>query len=248
MRLGEFCSSRQAWDAARKAGMNCLVLWHATCMLLGVNRLLIEGGGGFYGVDAASRAFGHLKAWAHRATARRACLHACAIYALLSQRRLSDSLSLQTETALFYAAMTFGIHLMLSSATQHMDFRLPLEVTEEVDFSTVRNLGFTDNDELDAAIGQPELGLQEQTTHPTDFVLNGANLTLSGTTLSRGYNGARQVALHFADVMEGIKKPRSRHLARLLHIVSDNLAEVALGESREVTPRPITSPMATQDH
>lgn len=219
--------SSSSIDALRTADLNSAVLWHASCMLLGANIRYFELAAGRSGPGPAVGALEDISAWTQTASARRAVLHAAHIFKILYERKVSDIVNPHSVVALFQAALVLGLYIFtLPPETQscNIDGNC-LELLELVDWTCIGYIGLSDTPNSP----NTPIGYSDGTAR--NFIRNGGPFSITGIPLEGGYLAARRTLLHCADLMDGMGRWKSRTFSQILHIMSDDLTDVDVGDS-----------------
>ena len=211
----------------RKPDTNCIVLWHSLCIMLLANFRMFELAAGRHGAGPAADALDNIIQWSQTISARRAIVHAAQNFKVMSERKVSDNVTIHSVTALFASALTLGLYLfMVPPSTNHSN-RTTVELIEtDVDWHELQDVGFTDDS---TNLHSNDKGLPH---HDHDlsvihhFIRYGGTVSLSGVTQQPGYESARRVLLDFANLMDGISGRKLRTFTQVLHIMSDDLMNV----------------------
>jgi len=210
----------------RPQDINVMILWHNVNINLCANLQIFELAAGKNGAQRGPNALQDVAEWARTASARRACIHAAQTFKLLSNRKVSDSLMLNSMSALFHAALVLGLFL----------FQMPLEdvtpggdtaaiarfdLMADVDWTMVCDSGLVDK----PAANGGTIFEGAQRCAATDFVNFGGPISLNGMP-SGGYLSARRVLMEYAHLMDEMGAWKPRTYSRILHIMSDVLEEV----------------------
>lgn len=219
--------SSSSIDALRTADLNSVVLWHASCMLLGANIRYFELAAGRSGPGPAVGALEDISAWTQTASARRSVLHAAHIFKILYDRKVSDIVNPHSVVALFQAALVLGLYIFTlppNTPSLSHDGNC-LELLELVDWTCIGHLGFVDTPNSPST----PIGYSDGTA--LNFIRNGGPFSITGIPLEGGYLAARRTLLHCADLMDGMGRWKSRTFSQILHIMSDDLTDVDVGDS-----------------
>ena len=92
---------------------NCTVLWHSICIMLLADFRMFELAAGRHGAAPATGALENISQWSQTQSARRACVHAAQNFKLMSERRVSDNVTIHSVTALFASALVLGLYLFM---------------------------------------------------------------------------------------------------------------------------------------
>ncbi len=208
-------------SSSQSSDMNCTVLWHSMCIMLLANVQIFELAAGRHGATPASEALFGIAQWSQTAAARRACVHAAQTFKLMSNRRVSDTVTIPSISSLFTSALVLGLYLFMVPLTSIPNTE-PIELAEvHVDWVEFADLGFQD---IEEPIRRP--------THDGDpspinhFIRDGGPISICGVTHHCGYETARRVLLDFANLMEGMSKRQLRTFTQVLHIMSDDLMNI----------------------
>jgi len=214
--------SQTATASPRYVDLNTIALWHNLCMTLGANITVFEYAAGRAGAGVGSKALADITDWARTPTARRTCIHAAQTHKLLSNRKVSDNIMLNSTTALFTAAIVLSLYIFVSpppssSATSH---ELRFDIMEDVDWTLVGECGLS-NDPASASL----MYEASQNTPATDFINFGSAISIGGVAYNGGFASARRILLDYAHLMDEMGPWKPRMLSRILHIMSDVLEE-----------------------
>ncbi|KIW09893.1 hypothetical protein PV08_11994 [Exophiala spinifera] len=213
---------------------NCTVLWHSLCVMLLSDFRMFELAAGRHGAAPATGALESIGQWSQTQSARRACVHAAQNFRLMSERRVSDNVTIHSVTALFASALVLGLYLfMVQPGPASRQGTAPVELIEtDPDWAEMHDLGFRD-DSLDGHHAERNLTAnREDEQHFSlvyQFVKHGGTVSLNGVVHQGGYESARRVLLDFANLMDGISGRRLRTFTQVLHIMSDDLMNVDPG-------------------
>ena len=194
----------------RNADMNSAISWHALCMALAANLPLLEAAAGRAGPAAAARSPREIPAWASTPSARRSAIHAAHIFYIILHRRFSEPIRHHSITALFHAALVLGFYIFAAPAWEGGE---AYDLYEEVDWAALKASGISDTplDSRGAAV---------------EFISGGGRFSLAHCAPAPGYTEARRCWLHFASLMEGLGRWRSRVFSRVLHAMCDGQSDV----------------------
>ena len=211
----------------RKSDTNCIVLWHSLCIMLLADFRMFELAAGRHGAGPAADALDKIARWSQTVSARRAVVHAAQNFKLMSERKVSDNVTIHSVTAVFASALILGLYLfMVPPSTNHSNRTTVELIDTDVDWQEMHDVGFT-NDETDLHIngkGLPRHDHDLSLIH--HFIRYGGTVSLSGVTHQGGYESARRVLLDFANLMDGISGRKLRTFTQVLHIMSDDLMNV----------------------
>ncbi|KAH6976475.1 hypothetical protein BKA56DRAFT_488082 [Ilyonectria sp. MPI-CAGE-AT-0026] len=200
----------------RSFDMNNAISWHAFCMMLGANLPLFETAAGRSGPTTAAQALKDISNWAFTSSARRSCIHAAHIFNLLLNRRVSDPVKLHSIIALFQASLVLGLYIFAIPTQDSTDL---YNLYDDVDWVSLGSVGLSD---LSEEIVQPGSTLAPATR----FILRGGGASLSDFMLKPGYTQACKCWLHFASLMLGLGRWKSRSFSRILHVMCNNLSDM----------------------
>ena len=79
---------------------------------------IFELAAGRAGAGPAGKALADVEDWARTSSARRACVHAAQSFKLLSNRKVSESITLNSMSALFCSALVLGLYLFTVPSTE----------------------------------------------------------------------------------------------------------------------------------
>ncbi|KAJ4501959.1 hypothetical protein HRR83_009487 [Exophiala dermatitidis] len=223
-------ANHAAGPLAKVDDTNCVVLWHSLCIMLLADFRMFELAAGRHGAAPATGALENISQWSQTQAARRACVHAAQNFKLMSERRVSDNVTIHSVTALFSSALVLGLYLFMVNpeSVASRQGTAPVELAEsDPNWIELQDLGFRD-ESLDL---QPERSLttnreDEQFSPVYQFVKHGGTISLNGVVHQGGYESARRVLLDFANLMDGISGRRLRTFTQVLHIMSDDLMNV----------------------
>lgn len=206
--------------------LNALILWHNICMTLNANVQIFELAAGRGGAAPASKALANITKWTQTSSARRACVHAAQIFKLLHHRKVSDPISINALTALFYAGLVLGLYFfMVPASTEGMANKdLAYDLLDDVDWILVGDAGMTE----DTTPGNsPGTGFESaKSSEPAvAFIENGGPVSMGDVAANGGYMSARRTFLDFAHLMDEMGTWRPKALSKILHIMSDVLEE-----------------------
>ncbi|KEQ94580.1 hypothetical protein AUEXF2481DRAFT_5476 [Aureobasidium subglaciale EXF-2481] len=209
--------------SAKTADLNSLVLWHNICLTLNSNMQIFELAAGRAGAGPAGKALADVEDWARTSSARRACIHAAQTFKLLSNRKVSESITLNSMSALFCSALILGLYLFTVQNSEAETARLPYEVMDDVDWTIVGNAGMAETSPGNSP------GMMFESSHASNvtrtFIEMGGPVSINGVVATSGFQTARRTLLDFAHLMDGIGTWKPRTLSRILHIMSDVLEE-----------------------
>ncbi|KIW46447.1 uncharacterized protein PV06_02119 [Exophiala oligosperma] len=213
---------------------NCTVLWHSLCIMLLSDFRMFELAAGRHGAAPATGALESIGQWSQTQSARRACVHAAQNFRLMSERRVSDNVTIHSVTALFASALVLGLYLfMVQPGSSSRQGTAPVELIEaDPDWTELHDLGFKD-ESLDQHPADRSLTANREDESCRSlvyqFVKHGGTVSLNGVVHQGGYESARRVLLDFANLMDGISGRRLRTFTQVLHIMSDDLMNVDPG-------------------
>ena len=215
----------------QKPDTNCIVLWHSLCIMLLADFRMFELAAGRHGAGPAAGALENISQWSRTMAARRACVHAAQTFRIMSERKVSDNVTIHSVTALFSAALVLGLYQFMAPPSTNHSNRTVVELVEaDVDWANdISDLGFT-QDALDRhhlqsdSSALPRYDTELSVIH--HFVRYGGTVSLGGVTQQGGYESARRVLLDFANLMDGISGRKLRTFTQVLHIMSDDLMNV----------------------
>ncbi|KAI1843766.1 hypothetical protein JX266_010025 [Neoarthrinium moseri] len=222
--LAKLSGFPSAGDAS--VDINAAVSWHAACMALGANINLFEDAVGRTDPKAAAQATKEISAWALTSSARRCCLHAAHIFKLLLNRRYSQPVQAQSVSALFQAAIIFGFYICAMPTGDDRKTGNPIDLFDDIDWESLGDLGFSD-------VSTETTRAEDSLSLPTKFIIHGGSMLFFGYPLSSGYGEARKSWLHFASLMLGLGRWKSRHYSRILHVICDSLSDLDPSEVGE---------------
>lgn len=210
--------------------LNASILWHNICMTLTANTPIFELAAGRSGAGPASKALADIKEWTQTPSARRACLHAAHVFKLLHHRKVSDPISINALTALFYAGLVLGLYLFVVPGTPTETGRSAVvyDVLDDVDWTIVGDAGMAESSSSTQydANGTPLNGTGARARVPAvAFIEHGGTISFGANVAVGGYMSARRMLLDFAHLMDemGVWKPKV--LSKILHIMSDVLED-----------------------
>jgi hypothetical protein len=134
-----------AGPSMKKKDTNCIVLWHSLCIMLLADFRMFELAAGRHGAGPAAGGLDNISEWSRTMAARRACLHAAQIFKLMSDRKVSDNVTMHSVTAVFSAALTLALYLFMANPPTNHSNRTTVELIEaEPDWTTdISDIGFT---------------------------------------------------------------------------------------------------------
>lgn len=188
---------------------NCLVFWHFLCMSLTANLDLFEIAAGRQGSRAAAEASESIREWSNKPVARRALLHAAAIYNLLSPRSQPEMGSLYVAFGTFAAALVMTLYTFAEPVQNNA--AKPYDLTNEVEWKGFGLLG------IDASI-VPTPFTAGSTAE--DFVRHGGPCVFNGYPL-QGPSTARHVLDLYADLLSLCGRYNYTRMARILEMFSE---------------------------
>ncbi|RDW65044.1 hypothetical protein BP6252_10695 [Coleophoma cylindrospora] len=194
---------------------NCLMLWHNICIMLTGDVQILDLAAGAGGADLGRKALKDLTHWSTTPASRRACVHAAQTMKAATQRRASDGVMFHFSTALFTAGLVLSLH---TYTTPRSDAPTePVELLGDVDWRSVGNEGFVDNDD-------------ERTGDVTDpivkFIRYGGTIQLDDVLYEPGYSSTKSILLTFATAIEEAAKWKTGTHSQILRIMSDTLVDV----------------------
>ena len=208
--------ARAADEKDRNFDMNNAISWHASCMALGTNMPLFETAAGRSGPAAGAQALKEISKWASTPSSRRSAIHASHIFRLLLNRRVSDPVKLQSIIGLFQAALVLGYYISAMPDSQGDDH---YNLYDEVDWAALGHIGLSDS--------SPESVHFDLRSHPAArYIMMGGGISLSHYIMSPGHTQARKCWLHFASLMLGLGRWKSRTFSRILHVMCDSLSDL----------------------
>ncbi|THW09964.1 hypothetical protein D6C86_05798, partial [Aureobasidium pullulans] len=209
--------------SVKTADLNSLVLWHNLCLTLNSNMQIFELAAGRAGAGPAGKALADVEDWARTSSARRACIHAAHTFKLLSNRKVSESVTLNSMSALFCSALVLGLYLFTVQSPETDNTRPPYELMDDVDWTIVGNAGMAETSPGNSP------GMMFESSHASNitrtFIEAGGPASINGVVATSGFQTARRTLLDFAHLMDGIGTWKPRTLSRILHIMSDVLEE-----------------------
>lgn len=202
--------------------VNCAVLWNSLCIMLLSDFRLFELAAGRHGYDPGIEALDDIARWSQTSSARRACVHAAQTFRLMSNRRVSDVVTIHSVSALFASALVLGLFVFMVQPTTGENTGPVIELVEiDVDWNELGDLGLADDTNVDAR--RPSYPNQASIRH---FIQFGGTVALSGIPQHGGYEFARRALLDFANLMAGISGRKSHTFTQVLHIMGDDLTHV----------------------
>ena len=219
---------------------NCTVLWHVLNMALLSDVRTFEHAAGKHGAAPATPALESISQWSQTVSARRACVHAAQTFRLMSERKVSENVTVHSVAALFTAALVLSLYLFMVSPSTNFEVRgRVVELLEaEVDWSELGSVGYEEDGESGVVGGLRQagnqkggllIGFDEECSPVKHFVKYGGTISLGGVSQEPGYESARRLLLDFANLMDGISGRRLRSWTQVLHIMSDDLMNVDPG-------------------
>jgi hypothetical protein len=218
----------------QKPDTNCILLWHSLCIMLLSDFRMFELAAGRHGAGPATGALANIRDWSRSIAARRAVVHAAQTFRLMSERKVSDNVTMSSVAGLFVSALVLGLYqFMVAPASNHATRTLAELIETDVEWSTdIADLGFTDDalpGSMNAYSAEQQGGRNADTEDlsPVNyFIRYGGTVSLAGVMQQGGYESARRVLLDFANLMDGISGRKLRMFTQILHIMSDDLMNV----------------------
>jgi hypothetical protein len=205
-----------------KSNLNSMTLWNYLSLLLTADIRLFELAAGRDGKEPAENAHEKIAIWTQKPSARRAVLHAAQIYALVSHRKLSDSMKVRLDTvpALFSAALVLCLYLF---HVQPVPFQTqePFELLDEVNWERVDILGMLNGSASSTSGDSDSSG--EDMDPAIRFIKFGGLISFSGDIMPSGCHSTRRVLLAYAKLLEGLDKWSSNTSTKVLHTMADTL-------------------------
>jgi len=222
--------------SVKTADLNSLLLWHNLCLTLNANVQIFELAAGRAGAGPAGKALADLEDWARTSSARRACIHAAQSFKLLSNRKVSESITLNSMSALFCSALVLGLYLFTVPTSEIENTRPPYELMDDVDWTVVGNAGMAESSPDNSPDTMFESSHASNVTRT--FIEAGGPVSINGVVATSGFQTARRTLLDYAHLMDGIGTWKPRNLSRILHIMSDVLEESIVFSSSSTPPCP----------
>ncbi|KAH8806046.1 hypothetical protein F5884DRAFT_801521 [Xylogone sp. PMI_703] len=201
--------------------INTLILWHSTCVMLASDSQLFECALGLHGSSISSEALQRISKWATTATARRACLHAGAIFNLLQHRRLSDHVSFSTAVGTFRAAIILGLYYLTIPSHLHSIEEHSLDLLSNFDWKEIGLVGFPILSDTQVN----GVSFSEETAGVIRFIQHGGTPHLSGHLHPAGNNTAARIFVHFADMIDGLGRWSPVFFSQCLRAMSGDLMQ-----------------------
>uniref|UniRef100_A0A8H7KAC5 C2H2-type domain-containing protein n=1 Tax=Bionectria ochroleuca TaxID=29856 RepID=A0A8H7KAC5_BIOOC len=208
---------------------NSVAMWHLLNLQLFAKMDMLELAAGRKGADGAHEALRAIAAWSQTWQARRACLHAGAIYTAMSRRRQKDGTMFHSEASIFSAALVLGLYVFMMGPSCDGSKGCgvgtpaePYEFLNHVDWSKLGN-----------AAGEDPVALSEDMASESAasrFVRLGGAVSFSGVICDGGYNASKMILLEFASLLEEVGKWKYKGSVHILRIMSDSLIEFDSGE------------------
>ncbi|GAB7342453.1 hypothetical protein MBLNU457_g0658t1 [Dothideomycetes sp. NU457] len=217
--------AQSSTSSRRHHDINVIVLWHNININLAANIQIFELAAGRSGALRGTNALADIAEWTKSRSARRAAVHAAHTYKLLSNRKVSDTLMLNSMSALFASALILSLYIfqLPQDTTPGGDnSNMPrFDVMSDVDWMMLGDTGLTDN-----VPNQNHSGVYDGShrSAAADFINYGGPISINGTPAS-GYVSARRVLLEFAHLMDEMGAWKPKTFSRILHIMSDVLEE-----------------------
>ena len=215
--------AQSSTSSRRHHDINVIILWHNININLAANIQIFELAAGRSGANRGANALADIAEWTKSPSARRAVIHAAQTYRLLSNRKVSDTLMLNSMSALFASALVLSLYIfqLPQDMTPGGDVgNMPrFDVMSDVDWMMLGDTGLTDN-----MPNQPGIYDGSHRSAAADFVNYGGPISINGTPAS-GYVSARRVLLEFAHLMDEMGAWKPKTFSRILHIMSDVLEE-----------------------
>lgn len=211
----------------KTADLNARILWHSSCMTLNANLQIFELAAGRGGAGPAGKALEDITKWTQTPSARRACIHAAQIFKLLHNRKVSDPITINALTALFFAALVLGLYLFVvpRHAEENINGTLSYDVLEEVDWILVGQTGMTDTTTMPSIGSGVTFNHTNRPIPAVAFIECGGMISIGGAAAAGGYTTARRTILDFATVMDDMGTWKPKTFSKILHIMSDVLEE-----------------------
>jgi len=202
--------------------VNDAVSWHLTCLMLAANCQTFATALEFTSDDGTTNpALEDIKLWAKSPTARRACLHAGEIFAILYHRRIREPLGLATVCAALWASLVMGLYY-LNAPLESSNTECDLDLISRFDWQAIGDVGFT-TDQHHSKGGLSSGGVS---MNALEFIAVGGTPRISGDYHPRGHVTARRIFSHFADLMDGLGTWRLPILSQVLRAASEDLMEM----------------------
>ncbi|CAH0035275.1 unnamed protein product [Clonostachys rhizophaga] len=208
---------------------NSVAMWHLLNLQLFAKMDILELAAGRKGADGAHEALQAIAAWSQTWYARRACLHAGAIYTAMSRRRQKDGTMFHSEASIFSAALVLGLYVFMMGPSCDGSKGCgvgtpaePYEFLNHVDWSKLGNAAGED------PVAVPEDMASESAA--IRFVRLGGAVSFSGVICDGGYNASKMILLEFASLLEEVGKWKYKGSVHILRIMSDSLLEFDSGE------------------
>ena len=204
-------------DRLQTANPNCMTMWHSLCLMQIADPCTFELAAGRDGAKRARQALDDIAIWTQTAAARRACLHAAQIFAIMSHRKTCDGIMFHSEVALFSAALVLGFYLFTvperEGGTNDSDLEA-FEITGEVDWRAVGCEGL-------ACTGRPT----DSNCAAKTFIRNGGPISFCGSVQRGGYDSARRLFLDYEGLLDDVGKWNVHDYCRILRAMIDCLVE-----------------------
>ncbi|KIX05224.1 uncharacterized protein Z518_06096 [Rhinocladiella mackenziei CBS 650.93] len=204
---------------------NCLVSWHNTCMNLAADPLILQDAAGRNGAVRAKTALELVAQWSETATARRACLHAAQTFRIMSQRKISEGMMFQSETALFDSALVLGLYLYLRPQPISGDvaggepFQKESELLDDVDWTHIGVLGLSHEQEEDRPLGGSIIA--PTNCKSRSFVLrDGLPVSFEGVSCPGEFRSAQRIFLAFSTLLSHVAPWNARRYCPILRTLS----------------------------
>jgi len=220
--------AQSATSSPRQSDLNVLVLWHNLCMTLGANMHVFELAAGRSGAGPASKALADIAEWAHTASARRACIHAAQTFKLLSHRKISDAIMLNSMLALFNSSLVLGLYVFVAqqeSMSSIESEKARFDLDGDIEWTRVGVCGLAEDTATSDAM------FDSSSSDPAvQFITSGGPIGLGGSEIETGYLSARRILLDYAHLMDEMGAWKPRTFSRILHIMSDVLEDSPMGD------------------
>lgn len=218
LRLSPYCVK-----TSDDMNVNDAVSWHLACLMLASNCQTFATALSFTSDGAANLALEDIKSWTISSTARRACLHAGEIFAILHHRRIREPISLHTVCAALWAGIVMGLYYLnvpLESATSECD----VDLISRFDWQAIEAAGFTkDQQHPREDLSSPR---DMSAKKALEFIAVGGTPRISGDYHPRGRVTARRIFSHFADLIDGLGTWRLPILSQVLRAASEDLMDM----------------------
>lgn len=201
--------------------VNDALSWHLSCLMLAANCQTFATALSFANNEAAILALEDIKSWAKSPTARRACLHAGEIFAILHHRRMKEPVTLHSVCSALWAGIVMGLYYFnvpVESGSSECD----IDLLSSFDWQALGATGFTCGQQQ----SREDLGVGGASATALEFIAAGGTPRISGDYHPGGHVTARRIFSHFADLIDGLGAWRLPLLSQVLRAASEDLMDM----------------------